>query len=295
MSELDAIPMDPICPRCEGKHGVEESGDGYEWDCAACGQHLICAIGPDGGEMYPWDHEDDEDEPIDQDRDPAPKEPPDYVIEAARVAAMQSPCAKSKRGVVLFNPARHDEAELHGQLNDHARKWIVVSSGFNGPPAPFVCRDRMVCRSACRDVCLHAEQRAIIAALGCDDAVDLELVHVKVVDGAVVPGGGPSCLQCSKLVVEARLRGVWLLEAQRWHDEIPCGTCNAKTIVAQDDGTDCVCAPCSAAHRYPGVLEFRRAKTIYAADSGVWRFYSANAFHEATLASNGIASLGATP
>lgn len=55
---LDAIPMDPICPRCDGKHGVEVSGDGYEWDCAACGQHLICAIGPDGGEMFPWGRQD---------------------------------------------------------------------------------------------------------------------------------------------------------------------------------------------------------------------------------------------
>jgi hypothetical protein len=54
----DAIPMDPICPRCERRHGIEVSGDGYEWDCAACGGHLICAIGPDGGEMYPWHRED---------------------------------------------------------------------------------------------------------------------------------------------------------------------------------------------------------------------------------------------
>lgn len=58
----DAIPMDPICPRCNGKHGVEASGDGYEWDCAACGGHLMCAIGPDGGEMFPYHRDDDGDE-----------------------------------------------------------------------------------------------------------------------------------------------------------------------------------------------------------------------------------------
>lgn len=51
------IPMDPTCPRCEGKHGVEVSGDGDEHDCAACGQHLICAIGLEG-EMYAWHRED---------------------------------------------------------------------------------------------------------------------------------------------------------------------------------------------------------------------------------------------
>lgn len=57
---MDVIPMDPTCPRCEGRHGVEVSGDGYEWDCAACGGHLICAIGNDGGEMFPFHRRDDD-------------------------------------------------------------------------------------------------------------------------------------------------------------------------------------------------------------------------------------------
>lgn len=51
------IPMNPICPRCGGKHGVEVSGDGYEHDCAACHGHLMCAIGLEG-EMYPYHRED---------------------------------------------------------------------------------------------------------------------------------------------------------------------------------------------------------------------------------------------
>jgi len=59
---IDFIPMDPKCPRCDKPHGIEVSGDGYELDCGACGGHLMCAIGPDGGEMYEWDRED---EPVD--------------------------------------------------------------------------------------------------------------------------------------------------------------------------------------------------------------------------------------
>lgn len=54
---LDVIPMNPICPRCGGRHGIEVAGDGYEFDCGACHGHLICAIG-DEGEMYPYHRED---------------------------------------------------------------------------------------------------------------------------------------------------------------------------------------------------------------------------------------------
>ena len=53
----DGIRMDPKCPRCDGKHGIKVAGDGYEFDCAACGGHLMCAIS-DVGEMYPWHRED---------------------------------------------------------------------------------------------------------------------------------------------------------------------------------------------------------------------------------------------
>ena len=51
------IPMNQLCPRCGGKHGIEVAGDGSEWDCAACGGHLICAIGLEG-EMFPYHRED---------------------------------------------------------------------------------------------------------------------------------------------------------------------------------------------------------------------------------------------
>ncbi len=189
-------------------------------------------------------------------------EPPEYVIEAARLAAMQSPCAKSKRGVVLFNPERHDEgvrAHGYGQVTNNEllafqASRVMVASAYNGPPAPYECKNTMVCRGHCADVCLHAEQRAILSAVGCDDVGDLELVHVKVVEGRIVAGGGPSCLQCSKLVQEVRLRGVWLFE-----------------------------------ERYPGY------GTIAPFNDGTppqWRFYSARAFHEATLANHGVSSLG---
>lgn len=183
--------------------------------------------------------------------------PPDYVIEAARLAAIQSPCAKSKRGVALFN--REDADRWDRARSLPSDRQSIVSRGFNGPPARFVCKESMVCRGSCADICMHAEQRAIIAALGADDVCDLELVHVKVVDGKVVAGGGPSCLQCSKLVVDVGLRGVWLFE-----DDL--------IVRAARDGIDIGSATS------PNVA---------------WRFYRADVFHEATLANHGISSLGA--
>ena len=132
------------------------------------------------------------------------KTPPDYAIESARKAALRSPCAKSKRGVVLF--CGEDTTE---------ECVVVAGEGFNGPPPGFACDRSDACRRDCAKLCLHAEDRAIRQALvewSAPPLDDVELLHVKVVDGQVVPGGGPSCWQCSRLVVEAGLRGVWLYE-----------------------------------------------------------------------------------
>lgn len=65
-----------------------------------------------------------------------------HAVEAART----SPCAKSKRGVVVFHPV--------------TGRWAAAS---NGPPSPFVCDGSVACRAGCRDVAVHAEARAILA------------------------------------------------------------------------------------------------------------------------------------
>lgn len=156
--------------------------------------------------------------------------PPDYVVEAARKAALKSPCQKSKRGVVLFDPGQHDTAvhimemyssptgahltragfsEAGYEIRD---RMVIAGSGFNGPPPGFLCDGSQECRADCSKFCLHAEHRAISAAGILDDVHDLELVHVKVVDGQVIEGGPPSCWQCSREIVDVGLKGVWLFE-----------------------------------------------------------------------------------
>lgn len=235
--------------------------------------------------------------------------PPAWVIERARRAGALSPCAKSQRGVALY--AVDGERRRVGN-NDH---WMVarssspdanpscalandicVAAESNGPPGPFVCTgdeksaNSWRCRQHCAKLAVHAEQRAIMMALTERDVSMqmLELVHVKVVDEAVVPGGGPSCWQCSRLVVEVGLKGVWLYQATKWHSGLRCRECRKITIVAQGGGTSGVCAQCT----YSMNLLDLPGKTIYDPTSGVWKFWSANDFHAETLRACGMAPIG---
>jgi deoxycytidylate deaminase len=126
-----------------------------------------------------------------------PEQPPQVVIDLAVQNAMKSPCAKSKRGVVIYSHG------LYGEL-------FIDGVGFNGPPWPFECDGSDACKRDCPRVAVHAEQRAIYAAT--DLSRETFLVHVKVVDGELVPGKGPCCDQCSKLILDAHIRHVWLYE-----------------------------------------------------------------------------------
>lgn len=201
--------------------------------------------------------------------------PPNVAIARALDAAGLSPCAKSQRGVVAYVTGTDGSPQ-------------VISRGFNGPPGLLPCDGSPSCRTDCAKRCVHAESRAVRDLVHHRTPQRIHLVHVKAVDGELVAGAGPSCWQCSREILDIGIGGVWLYEAQRWHDEVPCDTCNLKTIIAQGAGTDCVCSRCKSAGRHPGLLELARGKTIYAPDSGEWRFYSADEFHRTTLVECGI-------
>lgn len=215
------------------------------------------------------------------------KKPPDYIIEAARCAGVDSPCQKSKRGAVVFDPVTL--AYQQASSSPFRIRDIIIGAAPNGQPADFQCTGSSACRENCGKLCMHAEQRAILQAVrrcGVEDIgrlAYLEVVHAKVVDGVVVPGGGPSCWQCSRLVVEVGLRGVWLFEAQRWHDELTCRECRRVTVVPQGAGTTGVCEKCDHVGRL--LVDDRR---VYDLSSGAWRFYSAVDFHRGTLRACGI-------
>lgn len=132
--------------------------------------------------------------------------PPDIAIERARAAALESPCQKSKRGVAVFVEIRPTGLQTNSSFH-------VVSHAFNGAPDGS-CDGSAECRRDCAKRCAHAEQRAVRLALftGAFAPAHMQLVHVKVVDNEIVAGGGPSCWQCSRDILDAGFAGIWLFE-----------------------------------------------------------------------------------
>lgn len=138
----------------------------------------------------------------------------EVALDAAIIAGRMSPCAKSKRGAAVFNP-RATYAPT-----------AVLGVGFNGQPPPWRCN--RACGDACRLLCIHAEARALRAAMTTvagysgGQVVDLDgldLVHIKIDErGRPVASGPPSCELCSPLVVDYRIAGVWLLEEGKISD-----------------------------------------------------------------------------
>jgi hypothetical protein len=127
--------------------------------------------------------------------------PPRAAIDAAVAASRLSPCAKSKRGAAVFRRYQSED--------------VVVASNWNRPPMPRACDGTESCRRDCAKICSHAEQTAIASALvgnGGEYLSGFTLIHAKTVNGALVSGGGPSCWQCSRLILEVEFEGVWLYE-----------------------------------------------------------------------------------
>lgn len=118
------------------------------------------------------------------------------ALTEAITTGMKSPCAKSKRGVVIF-----------------VRNYGVLNVGWNHPPDPFECDGTPACRMRCAKWCVHAEQHALRRVEEWwSHPRQREVLHVKVVNGAAVPSGPPSCIECSKILCDdLRIDAIWLL------------------------------------------------------------------------------------
>jgi len=123
--------------------------------------------------------------------------PPIKVVEEAIQEGSLSPCEKSKRGVVVFQGSE------------------VLSRGHNAQPEPFHCNGSAECKSSCAKLCEHAEAMALRKLDS--SVVEGDMLHVKVVDGRLAVSGGPSCWQCSRMVLaDRRIRGFWLYHEDGW-------------------------------------------------------------------------------
>jgi hypothetical protein len=102
-------------------------------------------------------------------------------------------CLKSQRGVVIWKPGEQEPR----------------STGSNGQPGRHACDGSLACREACNELCVHAEAHALLMLQGQEGG--LHMLHVKV-DGGARPSGGPSCWQCSWLILfDGRIDYMWLL------------------------------------------------------------------------------------
>lgn len=138
------------------------------------------------------------------------------AVDAALAQARASTCAKSRRGAAAFLAFDSDGVAI--ALSNR----VVVGAGNNGLPCGIpACQGDDSCRSSCRYRAVHAEERAVSAAMVTlgdpdrghgDDFFDV--VHVKVdAAGDLVAGGGPSCWQCARTMIECgSVAGVWLFE-----------------------------------------------------------------------------------
>ena len=107
-----------------------------------------------------------------------------------------SPCAKSKRGVVVWDTGGH-----------------IVSGACNSPPPPFKCDGSSRCLANCGELCVHAETAALQNVP--QGLTNLHMLHVKVVNKAVVPSGYPSCHRCSsQMLAHSALCAMWLLHEE---------------------------------------------------------------------------------
>ena len=157
---------------------------------------------------------------------PAGEMPPAHIIDLAVQVSGWSPC-RSKRGVVIFT-------------GEHA-----VAHGYNYKPRGFDCDQTVACKATCRREAIHAEQQALLSAGPA--AAGSDMLHVKTVDGRLVPSGGPSCVQCSKLAVAARIRGVWLYHDAGWQ-RYPIAEFHRQSLAAQPSAeAERLCERCRGA------------------------------------------------
>lgn len=129
----------------------------------------------------------------------------DDAFKRATLASFNSPC-QSKRGVVIWD----DECGY-------------IAQGWNHLPLPFIYDSSKKCKASCNMTVIHAEQHAILRARQHLDG--MHMIHVKSVDEKAVYSDKPTCVQCSKLILEVgiatmtlyTINGLRMYTAEEFH------------------------------------------------------------------------------
>lgn len=132
------------------------------------------------------------------------REPLAEALDAALAAAFEPGCAKDRRGAAVWH-------SVFGNL----------TAASNGPPRPFACDASEACRAACGKLAAHAEMRAVLTYLRIAagrGVRDFTVLHIRIVDGGPAPSGPPSCITCSRDMLEAGARSIWLWHADGWRE-----------------------------------------------------------------------------
>lgn len=139
----------------------------------------------------------------------------DFALQRAISHAINGNCSKSRRGVAIWRP-----------------RGSLLSVACNRRADGLRCDGSAACRRDCKQICTHAEEVALHAA-GVS-VKGAELLHIEMVlqddipsdiepgkqiiidDWTGVPSGPPSCVECSKMILEAGIAGVHLFHADGW-------------------------------------------------------------------------------
>lgn len=124
-----------------------------------------------------------------------------FIIDVAIDEARRSPCAKSKRGAVVFKDGQ------------------ILGRDHNHPNIPHTCVPD-VCMNYCSFYTTHAERGACQDGIFRGNNLDgASILHMKIKNGLVKPVEKAECLDCSSYLMKLRSSGIYIVELILMHTD----------------------------------------------------------------------------
>lgn len=143
----------------------------------------------------------------------APLKQPEHLlrscIDEMILEGSRGPCAKSKRVSAIISSS----LETYDGISSYP--YIIA---VNTPPGKFTCMNNELCRVNCNKVCVHAEENVILQAFKYRtiEVMGGACLHLKIVGGKAVASGNPSCISCSRKILQAGLKYMYLFHENGW-------------------------------------------------------------------------------